>query len=84
MEGVPLKVLAATMRIGVILACVLLALGLLFDPRLIYAGLAVLAFTPLSRILVLTRFFVRRREWPFAAISFGVLLLLVVSAILAA
>lgn len=72
------------MRVGVVLACTLLAIGLFVDERLIQAGLAVLVLTPLSRIIVLAIFFVRQREWPFAAISFGVLLLLVVSAILAA
>jgi uncharacterized membrane protein len=72
------------MRVGVVLACALLAIGLFSDPRLVYAGLAVLVLTPLSRIIVLTAFFTRGREWSFAAISFGVLLLLVVSAILAA
>jgi uncharacterized membrane protein len=72
------------MRVGVLLACALLAIGLFSDVRLVYAGLAILVLTPLSRIIVLAAFFTRRREWSFAAISFGVLLLLIVSAILAA
>lgn len=79
-----MRVLAGTMRIGVFVACVLLAIGLFTDPRLVHAGLAILVLTPLSRVIVLAAFFTRRREWSFAAISFGVLLLLVVSAILAA
>lgn len=71
------------MRGGVFVASVLLALGLLIDERLIQAGLVILVLTPLVRVVVLTRVFAREKDWPFAAISIGVILLLLVSAILA-
>ena len=78
-----MRVLAGTMRGGVFVASVLLALGLLIDERLIQAGLVILVLTPLVRVVVLTRVFARKKDWPFAAISIGVILLLLVSAILA-
>lgn len=71
------------MRGGVLIACILLAAGLVFDVRLIQAGLLILVLTPLVRVIVLTRVFARERDWPFAAISIGVILLLLLSAILA-
>lgn len=49
----------------------------------INAGLLVLMLTPLARVIVVTIEFVRNREYSFAMISIGVLLLLTMSVILA-
>ena len=78
-----MRVLAGTMRGGVFAASLLLTVGLLTDERLIQAGLVILVLTPLVGVVVLTRVFARQKDWPFAAISIGVILLLLVSAILA-
>ena len=78
-----MRVLAGTLRGGVILACLLLAAGLLTDERLLRAGLFVLVLTPLARLLMLTRVFVLEHDRTFAAISIGVLLLVIASVLLA-
>jgi len=49
----------------------------------INAGLLVLMFTPLARVIVVTGEFVRDREYSFALISIGVLLLLTMSVVIA-
>ena len=71
------------MRGGVLIACGLLAVGLVAGEAVIKAGLLILVLTPLVRVIVLTRIFARERDWPFTAISIGVILLLLLSAILA-
>lgn len=48
----------------------------LSDATLVHAGLLVLMLTPLSRVIVLTIEFLRRREPAFALIATGVLLLI--------
>lgn len=79
-----MNTLVATLRGGVLIASILMAAGVLSGvPRLAMAGLVVLVLTPLARVVLLTKIFARERDWPFAAISFGVLLLLIVSMILA-
>lgn len=62
----------------------LLPLILRGDPvATINTGLLVLMLTPLARVIVVTIEFVRDREYSFAMISIGVLLLLTMSVIIA-
>ncbi len=51
---------------------------------MVHLGLLVLMITPLARIIVLAYEFVRQRDYSFALISLGVLLLLVLSFVLGA
>lgn len=79
-----MNVAASVLRIGVTLSCALLAAGLILGTaQVVNAGLVVLMLTPAARVAVVTHLFVRRREWTFAGISIGVLLLIGVSLLLA-
>jgi uncharacterized membrane protein len=72
--AVPIEiVLARLLRIGTVIAAILLATGITamllaganFAPRLITAGLVVLLATPVMRVLVAGLVFFRERDWLF-------------------
>jgi uncharacterized membrane protein len=80
------------LRAGVIVSSVSLTAGLLLSLTvsggaiaavLLNAGIIVLLATPLARVVVSTVEYVRERDWPFATLTFIVLLELVASAIAA-
>lgn len=68
-------VLARLLRIGSIIAAILLALGIgamllgghaVVGPRLITAGLLALLATPVMRVMVAGLIFAREKDWRFA------------------
>ena len=68
---------------GLVLSAPLLLLGLaLASERLLFAGIVILALTPVVGAVVLTFELLVARDWPFAAVS--VLILLVLASSLAA
>jgi uncharacterized membrane protein len=79
------NILARVLRLGSIIAGVLLAIGLCampltgspFPRRLITAGLITLLLTPVLRVLVAAVVFVRERDWLFALFCLVVLCSLV-------
>jgi uncharacterized membrane protein len=80
------------LRAGVTVSSVSLTIGLLLSlvagggavaAFLLNAGIIVLLATPLARVIVSTAQYVRERDWPFATLTFIVLLELVASAIAA-
>jgi len=83
-------VLARLLRIGSIIAAILLSVGIGsmlmghtgFAPRLITAGLLTLLATPIMRVVVAGLIFVRDRDWFFAFFCLGVLCALFAGALL--
>lgn len=83
-------ILARLLRIGTVIAAVLLATGIAamllagagFAPQLITAGLVVLLSTPVMRVLVAGVVFLRERDWLFTLFCLIVLSSLVAGAML--
>jgi uncharacterized membrane protein len=83
-------VLARLLRIGSVIAAILLAIGIgamllghtEFAPRLITAGLLALMATPVMRVVVAGLIFVRDRDWRFAFFCLVVLCALVAGVLL--
>ena len=75
------RILAKVLRIGSVIAGILLAAGIgampftgaSFPHRLITAGLVTLLLTPVLRVLVAALVFVRERDWLFALFCLVVL-----------
>jgi uncharacterized membrane protein len=89
--AVPIEiVLARLLRIGTVVAAILLVAGIAsmllagadFAPRLITAGLVVLLGTPVMRVLVAGVVFFRERDWPFTLFCLIVLCSLVAGVML--
>ena len=57
-------------------------LSLSFPILLLYAGLVILALTPLARVLITLLGFAAQKDWPFVIFSFLVLLIITVSVFL--
>ena len=85
------RVIGRVLRGGVVLSSVCLTAGLVLslagvEPAatvLLNAGIIVLLATPVSRVVVSTVEYVVERDWPFATLTFIVLLELVASAVAA-
>ena len=85
------RVIGRVLRGGVVVssACLMAGLGLSLagvEPVatvLLNAGIIVLLATPVSRVVVSTVEYVVERDWPFATLTFIVLLELVASAVAA-
>jgi uncharacterized membrane protein len=85
------RVIGLVLRGGVVVSSVCLMAGLVLslagvEPAatvLLNAGIIVLLATPVSRVVVSTVEYVVERDWPFATLTFIVLLELVASAVAA-
>jgi uncharacterized membrane protein len=85
------RLVGIVLRAGVMISSTCLAIGLLLylanggalAAFLLNAGIVVLLATPLARVVVSTVQYVSQRDWPFAALTFIVLLELVASAVAA-
>ena len=85
------RVIGRVLRGGVVVSSVCLTAGLVLslagvEPAatvLLNAGIIVLLATPVSRVVVSTVEYVVERDWPFATLTFIVLLELVASAVAA-
>jgi uncharacterized membrane protein len=85
------RVIGLVLRGGVVASSVCLMAGLVLSLAgvapaatvLLNAGIIVLLATPVSRVVVSTVEFVVERDWPFATLTFIVLLELVASAVAA-
>jgi uncharacterized membrane protein len=85
------RLIGAVLRAGVVISSTCLAVGLLLylvnggalATLLLNTGIVVLLATPLARVVVSTVQYVGQRDWPFAALTFIVLLELVASAVAA-
>ena len=83
-------ILAKTLRIGSIIAAILLALGIgafffggaVLAPKLITAGILVLLCTPVMRVIAAGVIFIKEGEYHFALFSLVVLCALLIGAIL--
>jgi uncharacterized membrane protein len=85
------RVIGRVLRGGVVVSSVCLTTGLVLsltgvEPAatlLLNAGIIVLLATPVSRVVVSTVEYAVERDWPFAALTFIVLMELVASAVAA-
>jgi uncharacterized membrane protein len=85
------RVIGLVLRGGVVVSSVCLMAGLVLsltgvEPAatvLLNAGIIVLLATPVSRVVVSTVEYVVERDWPFATLTFIVLLELIASAVAA-
>jgi uncharacterized membrane protein len=85
------RIIGRVLRGGVVVSSVCLTAGLALslagvEPAatvLLNAGIIVLLATPVSRVVVSTVEYVVERDWPFATLTFIVLLELVASAVAA-
>ena len=85
------RLIGTVLRAGVAISSACLAVGLLLylanggalAALLLNVGIVVLLATPLARVVVSTVQYVSQRDWPFAALTFIVLLELVASAVAA-
>jgi uncharacterized membrane protein len=85
------RVIGLVLRGGVVVSSVCLMAGLVLSLAgvepvatvLLNAGIIVLLATPVSRVVVSTVEYVVERDWPFATLTFIVLLELVASAVAA-
>jgi uncharacterized membrane protein len=85
------RLIGTVLRAGVAISSACLAVGLLLylanggalATLLLNVGIVVLLATPLARVVVSTVEYVSQRDWPFAALTFIVLLELVASAVAA-
>ena len=85
------RLIGIVLRAGVVISSTCLAVGLLLylanggalAAFLLNTGIVVLLATPLARVVVSTVQYVSQRDWPFAALTFIVLLELVASAVAA-
>lgn len=68
------RVIEVTLSLGLLSSLLLLMVGLpLRDETLLRAGIVILMFTPVVRVVVVTIGLFHERDWPFAAISTFVL-----------
>lgn len=81
-RSIPIEmILARLLRVGSIIAAILLALGIAamlltgadYAPRLITAGLIVLMATPVMRVVVAGLVFAREKDWLFVIFCLVVL-----------
>ena len=86
------RLIGTVLRAGVIASSACLTIGLLLalatggtavSAFLLNAGIVVLLATPVARVIVSTVQYVSERDWPFATLTFIVLLELVASAVAA-
>ncbi len=86
------RLIGIVLRGGVMVSSACLAVGLLLSLLtgdggvagfLLNAGIIVLLATPLARVVVSTAQYVSERDWPFATLTFVVLLELIASAVAA-
>ena len=86
------RLIGIVLRGGVIISSACLAAGLLLSlvtgdggvaGLLLNAGIIVLLATPLARVVVSTVQYLSERDWPFATLTFVVLLELIASAVAA-
>jgi uncharacterized membrane protein len=85
------RLIGIVLRAGVVISSTCLAVGLLLylaaggpvAAFLLNTGILVLLATPLARVVVSTVQYVSQRDWPFAALTFIVLLELIASAVAA-
>jgi uncharacterized membrane protein len=86
------RLIGIVLRGGVMVSSACLAVGLLLSLLtgdggvagfLLNAGIIVLLATPLARVVVSTVQYVSERDWPFATLTFVVLLELIASAVAA-
>jgi uncharacterized membrane protein len=86
------RLIGIVLRGGVMVSSACLAVGLLLSlvtgdggvaGFLLNAGIIVLLATPLARVVVSTVQYVSERDWPFATLTFVVLLELIASAVAA-
>jgi uncharacterized membrane protein len=85
------RLIGIVLRAGVVISSTCLAVGLLLylatggpvAALLLNAGIVVLLATPLARVVVSTVQYISQRDWPFAALTFIVLLELIASAVAA-
>jgi uncharacterized membrane protein len=85
------RLIGIVLRAGVVISSTCLAVGLLLylaaggalAAVLLNTGIVVLLATPLARVVVSTAQYVSQRDWPFATLTFIVLLELVASAVAA-
>jgi uncharacterized membrane protein len=85
-------IIGIVLRAGVMASSACLAVGLVLSlvtgggpvaAFLLNAGIVVLLATPLARVIVSTGQYVSDRDWPFATLTFIVLLELIASAVAA-
>ena len=85
------RLIGIVLRAGVVISSTCLAVGLLLylatggpvAAFLLNAGIVVLLATPLPPVVVPTAQYVSQRDWPFAALTFIVLLELIATAVAA-
>ena len=86
------RLIGTVLRAGVFASSACLTMGLLLSLAtggnavsvfLLNAGIVVLLATPVARVIVSTIQYVSERDWPFATLTFVVLLELVASAVAA-
>ena len=86
------RIVGTVLRAGVAVSSSCLVAGLLLSlatggspmaTLLLNAGIVVLLATPVARVIVSTVEYIIERDWPFAALTFVVLLELVASAVAA-
>jgi uncharacterized membrane protein len=85
------RLIGIVLRAGVVISSTCLTVGLILylatggplAAFLLNAGIVVLLATPLARVVVSTVQYVSQRDWPFAALTFIVLLELIASAVAA-
>jgi uncharacterized membrane protein len=71
--------LSWVLRTGVLMAAVLMLLGFFLTPNLLWAGVIVLAITPLVRVAMSGLLFLFKGERFFFVIALYVILILVIS-----
>lgn len=84
------RIIGVVLRAGVAASSACLAVGLLLSlagvgggSLLLNLGIVVLLATPVSRVVISTIEYVIERDWPFATLTFIVLLELIASAVAA-
>ena len=71
------KAIEAALGAGLVLSGTLLVFGLTAGrPAALRAGILILLWTPVTRLVVLAAGMAHRREWPFAAIALWILLVI--------
>ncbi len=70
------------LRIGVLAGAGLMAIGMLFGPALIWAGVLVLSLTPFIRVLIAGVCFLLQKDFTYFLIALYVILVLVISSLM--
>lgn len=74
------RLIEGLLSVGVVLSGLCLLLGLTrHDPTLLRAGILLLMWTPVARVVVVTLALFGERDWAFGAISLWILLVLLSS-----